>query len=200
RGGESHGTCGAARFREPPMNQPHVIFDKIALIGAGLIGSSIAYASRRGKLAKQISAYIPRETTRARAANAGFADSLHAEIAPAVEGADLVVLATPIGTFADLTRQSAPHLMTGAILTDVGSVKAAIIRDVAPHLPPGVHFIPGHPVAGTEQSGPESGFAELFDGRWCILTPQPGTDPRAVAKLREFWRRCGSEVEIMDAK
>jgi cyclohexadieny/prephenate dehydrogenase len=176
------------------------VFQKIALIGAGLIGSSIAHAARRAKLAAHIAAYIPRESTRARAAKAGFADSLHAELAPAVAGADLVVLATPIGTFAELARQSALYLMKGAILTDVGSVKSAVIRDVAPHVPPGIHFIPGHPVAGTEQSGPESGFAELFDGRWCILTPQPGTDSQAVAKLKEFWRRCGSDVEIMDAK
>jgi cyclohexadieny/prephenate dehydrogenase len=176
------------------------IFDKIALIGAGLIGSSIAHASRRGGLAKEIAAYIPRDTTRARAAKSRFADSLHAEIAPAVAGADLVVLSTPIGTFAELSRQAAPHLHPGAILTDVGSVKGAVIRDVSPNIPPGVHFIPGHPVAGTEQSGPEAGFAELFDGRWCILTPPPGTDPQALEKLKEFWRRCGSDVEVMDAK
>ena len=182
------------------MTKRPIIFEKIALIGAGLIGSSIAYASRRANLAKHIAAYIPRDTTRARAAKAGFADSLHAGIAPAVDGADLVVLATPIGSFAELSRECAPHLMAGAILTDVGSVKGAVIRDVAPNLPPAVHFIPGHPVAGTERSGPESGFAELFDGRWCILTPQPGTDPQALAKLKEFWRRCGSDVEVMDAK
>lgn len=181
------------------MTQQQTIFEKVGLIGAGLIGSSIAHAARRANLAKHIAAYIPRDTTRARAAKAGFADSLHAEITSAVAGADLVVLATPIGTYADLSRQCAPHLIPGAILTDVGSVKTAVIRDVAPNVPAGVHFIPGHPVAGTEESGPESGFAELFDGRWCILTPPPGTDPRAVAKLKEFWRECGSDVEVMDA-
>jgi len=176
------------------------IFDRIALIGAGLIGSSIAHASRRAGLAKHISAYIPRDETRARAAIAGFADSLHADIASAVTGADLVVLATPIGTFGELTKQAAPHLTPGAILTDVGSVKTAVVRDVLPHVPAGVHFIPAHPVAGTEESGPESGFAELFDGRWCILTPLPGIDPAALERLREFWRRCGSDVEIMDVQ
>ncbi len=182
------------------MTEAAPVFQKIALIGAGLIGSSIAHASRRGALARHIAAYIPRETTRVRAAKSGFADSLHAELAPALAGADLVVLATPIGTFAELSREAAPHLMPGAILTDVGSVKSAVIRDVAPNVPRGVHFIPGHPVAGTEQSGPESGFAELFEGRWCILTPPPGTDPQALEKLKDFWRRCGSDVEVMDAK
>jgi cyclohexadieny/prephenate dehydrogenase len=181
------------------MSRP-VIFNRIALIGAGLIGSSIAHAAHRGGLAKHISAYIPRDETRARAAKAGFADSLHADIASAVAGADLVVLATPIGTFGDLTKLAAPHLVPGAILTDVGSVKTAVVRDVSPHVPAGVHFIPAHPVAGTEESGPESGFAELFDGRWCILTPLPGTDPAALEKLREFWGRCGSAVEIMDVQ
>jgi cyclohexadieny/prephenate dehydrogenase len=125
---------------------------------------------------------------------------VHAELAPAVEGADCVVLATPIGTYATLAPLIAPHLKQGAILTDVGSVKAVVVKDVGPHMPPGVHFIPGHPVAGTEQSGPEAGFAELFDGRWCILTPVPGTDPQALETLKNFWHRCGSDVEIMDAK
>lgn len=177
-----------------------MIFEKVALIGAGLIGSSIAHASRRAGLAGHIAAYIPRETTRARAAKSGFADSLHAELSPAVAGADLVVLATPLGTFGELSREAAPHLGPGATLTDVGSVKTAVIRDVAPNIPPGVHFIPGHPVAGTEQSGPEAGFAELFDGRWCILTPLPGADLQALEKLKQFWRECGSNVEVMDAE
>ena len=119
---------------------------------------------------------------------------------PAVKDADLVVLATPVGAYQALAQLAAPHLKQGAILTDVGSVKAVVLRDVGPHVPQGVHLIPGHPVAGTEQSGPEAGFAELFDGRWCILTPPPGTDAQALEKLKEFWRRCGSEVEIMEAK
>jgi cyclohexadieny/prephenate dehydrogenase len=182
------------------MSDSPVIFNRIALIGAGLIGSSIAHASRRFGLAKHISAYIPRDKTRDRAAKAAFADSLHADIASAVAGADLVVLATPLGTFGELTKLAAPHLMPGAILTDVGSVKGAVVRDISPNVPAGVHFIPGHPVAGTEESGPESGFAELFDGRWCILTPLPGTDPAALERLKDFWRRCGSDVEIMDVQ
>ena len=182
------------------MSGTSVIFEKVALIGAGLIGSSIAHASRRAGLAGHIAAYIPRESTRARAVKAGFADSLHAELAPALAGADLVVLATPLGTFAELSRQAAPYLLPGAIVTDVGSVKGTVIRDVAPNIPSGVHFIPGHPVAGTEQSGPDAGFAELFDGRWCILTPLPGTESRALERLKDFWHRCGSDVEVMDAK
>src|SRR5882762_9322640 len=176
------------------------IFKKIALIGVGLIGSSIAHAARRAGLAGHIAAYVPRAETRAKAATVGFADSLHAEIKSAVEGADLVVLATPIGAYAALAPLIVPHLEKDAILTDVGSVKTVVVRDVGPHVPDGVHFIPGHPVAGTEQSGPEAGFAELFDGRWCILTPPPGTDAAAVDKLAAFWRGCGSDVEIMDPK
>ena len=176
------------------------LFENIALIGAGLIGSSIAHAARRANLAGHIAAYIPREATREKAKAAGFADSLHAELKPAVEGAGLVILCTPVGTYGTLAKELAPYLQKGAILTDVGSVKTAVVRDVGPYVPQGVHFIPGHPIAGTEQSGPEAGFAELFDGRWCILTPVPGTDPEALEKLQTFWQRCGSEVEVMDAK
>ncbi|MBX6323417.1 MAG: prephenate/arogenate dehydrogenase family protein, partial [Rhodospirillaceae bacterium] len=110
----------------------------------------------------------------------------------------LVVVCTPIGVYAEVGRTIAPHLEAGAILTDVGSVKRAVIRDLGPLVPAGVHFVPGHPVAGTEHSGPEAGFAELFEGRWCILTPPPGTDPVAVERVAELWRRCGSQIEIMD--
>jgi cyclohexadieny/prephenate dehydrogenase len=182
------------------MSGTSPIFRKIALIGVGLIGSSIAHAARRKKLAGHIAGYVPRAETRARAEKAGFADSLHAEIGPAVKDADLIVLATPIGTYAALAAALAPHLAKGAILTDVGSVKSVVVRDVGPHVPEGVHFIPGHPVAGTEQSGPEAGFAELFDGRWCILTPLPNTDLKALEKLKTFWHACGSDVEVMDPK
>ena len=182
------------------MTDTAPLFDKIALIGVGLIGSSIAHAARRAGLVRHIAAYVPRPETRARAETMGFADSLHAEIEPAVTDADLIVLATPVGTYAALAALMAPYLKPGAILTDVGSVKGQVLKEVGPHVPPGVHFIPGHPVAGTEQSGPEAGFAELFDGRWCILTPPPGMDPAAIETLKLFWQRCGSDVEIMDAK
>jgi len=176
------------------------IFEKVALIGIGLIGSSMAHGMRRGGLATHIAGYTHRAETLERARAIGFCDSLHSDIAACVNDADLVVLATPVGTYATLAEQMAPDLKKGAILSDVGSVKSAVIRDVGPHVPEGVHFIPAHPIAGTEQSGPEAGFAELFDGRWCILTPPPGTDAAALETLKSFWRGLGSEVEVMEAR
>jgi cyclohexadieny/prephenate dehydrogenase len=182
------------------MTSTGPMFSKVALIGIGLIGSSLAYAMRRAELAAHIAGYAPHAETRSKAQSLGFADSLHGELAPCVKDAELVVLAAPVGAFAEIAQAIAPHLKPGAIVTDVGSVKMGVIRDVAPYIPEGVHFIPGHPIAGTEQSGPEAGFAELFDGRWCILTPPVGANAQAVERLSDFWRRCGSEVEVMDAK
>ncbi|MGA7675984.1 MAG: prephenate/arogenate dehydrogenase family protein [Rhizomicrobium sp.] len=176
------------------------IFEKVALLGVGLIGSSMAHAMRRADVVSHIAGYTHRAQTLERARAAGFADSLHSDVESCVKDADLVVLATPVGSYAALAEQMAPHLKQGAILSDVGSVKSAVIRDVGPHVPEGVHFIPAHPIAGTEQSGPEAGFAELFDGRWCILTPPPGTDAAALEKLKSFWRMLGSDVEVMDAR
>ncbi len=174
------------------------MFQKAALIGIGLIGSSLSHAMRRAKLAGSIVASARTEATRATALRLGLCDAVFERAAEAVRGADLVILCTPVGTFAALAAEIAPHLEPGAILTDAGSVKSAVVRDIAPHVPEGVHFIPGHPIAGTEYSGPESGFAELFDGRWTILTPLPGADERAVDKLRAFWEACGAQVEIME--
>jgi cyclohexadieny/prephenate dehydrogenase len=174
-------------------------FNKVALIGLGLIGSSLSRAIRRGKLAKSISGHARSAETRERAMELGLADEMHATAADAVKGADLVILCTPVGTYAALASEIGPHLEAGAILTDVGSVKKCVIRDVGPHVPAGVHFIPGHPIAGTEHSGPDAGFASLFENRWSILTPVEGTDPDAVARLRAFWEACGSNVDIMDA-
>ncbi len=128
----------------------------------------------------------------------GIADRVEADPADAVRGADCVMLAAPVGAFAAIAAQIAPHLAPGAIVTDTGSTKVSVIRDVAPLLPAGVHFVPGHPLAGTEYSGPDAGFAELFEGRWCLLAPPPGTDPQAVERMAEFWRRCGSMVEVME--
>jgi cyclohexadieny/prephenate dehydrogenase len=182
------------------MADSRALFGKVALIGVGLIGSSLAWAMRRAGLAAHISGYAHSVETLDRARSLGFADSVHDTLEAAAKDADLIVLATPVGVFGELAKALAPHLKPGAILSDVGSVKAAVIRDVAPFVPGGVHFIPAHPIAGTEQSGPEAGFAELFDGRWCILTPLPGTDPEPIDRLRSFWRRCGSQVEIMDAR
>jgi cyclohexadieny/prephenate dehydrogenase len=175
-------------------------FAKVALIGIGLIGSSIAHAARRGNLAGHIAGYAPGADERERARKVGFADSLPDSLSEAVGDADLVVLAAPVGAFSEITKEIAPHLKAGAIISDVGSVKTTVVRDVGAHIPEGVHLVPAHPIAGTEQSGPEAGFAELFDGRWCILTPPPGTETHAVEAMKAFWRGLGSEVEIMEPK
>jgi cyclohexadieny/prephenate dehydrogenase len=174
-------------------------FSKIAIIGLGLIGSSIAHATRRGKLAKEISGFDASADVRARAAKIGFCDTVPDDIAAAVKGARLVILCTPVGAYKRVAEAIAPYLDAGAILSDVGSVKGAVVRDVGPFVPAGVHFIPAHPIAGTEFSGPEAGFASLFDGRWTILTPLPGADAGAVARLRGFWECLGSQVDEMEA-
>jgi len=176
------------------------MFERVALIGIGLIGSSLAHAMRRGGLAHTIVGHAQSDRTRDTALRLGLVGSAYATAAEAARGADLVILCTPVGACGPLAEAMAPDLKLGAFLTDVGSVKGAVLRDVGPHVPDGVHFIPGHPIAGTEHSGPESGFAELFDGRWCVLTPPEGADPAAVDKLAAFWRACGSYVEIMDAQ
>jgi cyclohexadieny/prephenate dehydrogenase len=176
-----------------------MMFDKVALLGVGLIGSSMAHAMRRAGLAGHIAGYSHRAETVDLARSVGFADSLTTDATECVKDADLVVLCTPVGSFKALAEEIAPNLKPGAILSDAGSVKGAVIRDVGPFVPDGVHFVPAHPIAGTEQSGPTAGFAELFDGRWCILTPPPGADHAAVAKLKVFWEGLGSNVEVMDA-
>jgi cyclohexadieny/prephenate dehydrogenase len=176
------------------------MFAKVALLGVGLIGSSMAHAMRRAGLAGHIAGYSHRVETIDLARTVGFADSLYTDAAACVKDADLVVLCTPVGTFKALAEDIATSLKPGTILSDAGSVKSAVIRDVGPFVPDGVHFIPAHPIAGTEQSGPTAGFAELFDGRWCILTPPQGADAQAVAKLKTFWEALGSNVEVMDAR
>ncbi|MGF7160733.1 cyclohexadieny/prephenate dehydrogenase [Rhodoligotrophos appendicifer] len=175
-------------------------FDKVALIGLGLIGSSLAHAIRRGGLSSRIAGHAQSAATRSKAMEIGLVDEVHDTPALAVAGADLVILCIPVGACGPVAAQISASLKPGAILSDVGSVKAAIIRDVAPHVPSAVHFIPGHPIAGTEQSGPESGFAELFDQRWCVLTPPPGAEETAIERLEAFWRGCGSNVERMTAE
>jgi cyclohexadieny/prephenate dehydrogenase len=176
------------------------VFTKVALLGVGLIGASMAHAIRRGSLAAHIAGHARSAETRKRANELGFCHSMHEDPADAARDADLVALCTPVGAFASVAQAIAPVLKPGAIVTDVGSVKTAVIRDVGPHMPEGVHFIPGHPIAGTEYSGPDAGFPELFDGRWTVLTPLPGTDEAAIEKLRDFWRGCGARVELMDPK
>ncbi|UCH72993.1 MAG: prephenate/arogenate dehydrogenase family protein [Rhodospirillales bacterium] len=176
-----------------------LLFKRVALIGLGLEGSSLAWVMKRDGLAGHIAGSARTRATLDKAMELGFVDSVHENVADAVAGADLVMLCTPVSTFADIAARIAPALKAGAIVSDVGSVKLAVIRDVGPLLPTGVHFVPGHPVAGTEHSGPESGFAELFEHRYCILTPPPGTDADAVERVAELWRRAGSRVEFMDA-
>jgi cyclohexadieny/prephenate dehydrogenase len=173
------------------------MFERVALIGIGLIGSSISHATRRSGLAKEIVGSARTKATLDTALKLGLIGKGYGSAAEAVQGADLVILSVPVGACGPLTAEIAPHLKAGAIITDVGSVKAAVVRDMAPHVPKGVHFVPGHPIAGTEQSGPEAGFAELFDGRWTILTPEPQTDAAAVEKLKSYWTALGSKVEIM---
>jgi cyclohexadieny/prephenate dehydrogenase len=186
-------TTAASLGAQPPL------FKRVALIGIGLIGSSLSHAMRRAGLAQTITGHAQSAKTRETAMRLGLADAMYATATEAVKGADLVILCTPVGVYGQIAQEIGPHLEAGAIVTDVGSVKGAVVKDVGPHIPAGVNFIPGHPIAGTEHSGPEAGFAELFDGRWCVLTPVEGAAPAAVEKLVTFWKRCGSNVEVMDA-
>ena len=174
-------------------------FKKLAVIGLGLIGSSIFHAARRKQLASELSGYDSNKDVRDLAKDIGFADIIADDLASCVKGADLVILCTPVGAYKEIAAAIAPHLTPGAILSDVGSVKGAVIRDVGPLVPKDVHFIPAHPIAGTEFSGPEAGFASLFDGRWAILTPVPGSDAAAVERLKAFWQGLGSQVDVMDS-
>jgi cyclohexadieny/prephenate dehydrogenase len=172
-------------------------FKRIALLGFGLIGGSIARAARQQGLAGEIVATARSEKTRARVLELGIADRVVESNAEAAKDADLVILCTPVGACGAVAQEIAPRLKPGAIVSDVGSVKGTVVRDMAPHLPAGVHFVPAHPVAGTEHSGPDAGFAELFINRWCILTPPEGVDANAVEKMRLFWAALGAKVEIM---
>jgi cyclohexadieny/prephenate dehydrogenase len=176
------------------------LYDTLALIGVGLIGSSIARAARAHGAVRQIVATARSAKTKKRVAELGIADKVVETNAEAVTGADLVVVCIPVGVCGAVAKEIGPHLKPGATLSDVGSVKSSVVRDMGAHLPKTVHFVPAHPVAGTEHSGPDAGFAELFDGRWCILTPPEGTDAEAVDRLAAFWRLIGAKVEIMSAE
>ncbi|MCR9283675.1 MAG: prephenate/arogenate dehydrogenase family protein [Rhodobacteraceae bacterium] len=176
------------------------IFERMALIGIGLIGSSLAQVARERGLVKEIAISTRSADTLQRAEELGLGDSYALDAAVAVEGADLVILCAPVGANEAIAKWIAPALKKGAIVTDVGSTKGSVVDQVSPHVPEGVHFIPGHPIAGTEQSGPDAGFPTLFDQRWCILTPAEDTDPEALEKLSAFWRACGSDVDTMDAR
>ncbi len=176
------------------------IYERVALIGLGLIAGSMAHAMRRGGLAGEITGYARSEETRKVAAEIGLVDRVCNSAAEAVKGADLVVLCVPVGAMGAVAAEIAPHLDKGATVSDVGSVKRAVIDTVGPHIPEGVHFIPAHPLAGTEKSGPRSGFAELFDDRWCLIVPVEGTDEAATARLRQLWEGMGAIVDEMEAE
>ena len=176
-----------------------VLYQRVAFIGLGLIASSMAHAIRRAGLAAHMTGTARSAQTREVAREIGLVDQVFDTAAEAVAGADLVVLCVPVGAMEAVAREIAPHLAPGVTVTDVGSVKQAVIDAVAPHLPADSHFIPGHPLAGTEHSGPRSGFAELFDNRWCILTPPEGCDSPALELLSRFWRGMGANVDLMDA-
>lgn len=174
------------------------IYDRVALIGLGLIASSMAHAMRRGGLAGEITGYARSAETRAIAREIGLCDRVCDSAAEAAEGADLIVLCVPVGAMGAVAAEIAPALKPGATVSDVGSVKRAVIEAVAPHIPEGVHFVPAHPLAGTEYSGPRSGFATLFDNRWCIVVPD-GADRAATDRLRALWQGMGANVDEMDA-
>jgi len=179
------------------VSKAPTLFNRLALVGTGLIGSSIARAARAQGAARSIVATARSPETRKRVAELGIADQVVESNAAAVAGADLVIVSIPVGACGAVAKEIGPHLAAGAIVSDVGSVKGSVVRDMAPHLPKTVHFVPAHPVAGTEYSGPDAGFAELFVNRWCILTPPEGTEPKAVEKLAAFWRLLGANVETM---
>ena len=175
-----------------------VVYDRVALIGLGLIAGSMAHAMRAGGLAGHIAGYARSAETRETARQIALCDSVHDDIKDAVAGADLIVLAVPVGAMGAVMEQIAPHLSAGATVTDVGSVKQSVIDAVAPHIPQGVHFVPGHPLAGTEHSGPTSGFATLFANRWWLLTPLPDSDEATVARLDQLITAMGAKTDRME--
>jgi cyclohexadieny/prephenate dehydrogenase len=181
-------------------NAASVLFERVALIGIGLIGSSLARMIRHDRLAGHVAVATRTRATLEKARKLKLGDSFTRDVRKAVAGADLVMICSPMGTYAAIARKIGPVLKKGAIVSDVGSVKACVFKDVLPHLPAGVHLVPGHPVAGTEHSGPEAGSAEMFRGRWCILTPARKTEKAAVARVVQLWRRAGMAVEVMDAE
>ncbi|WP_436643889.1 prephenate/arogenate dehydrogenase family protein [Microbaculum sp. FT89] len=176
---------------------PEPLVDTLALIGIGLIGSSIARVAKREGLARHIVVQTRRPETLARAEDLGLGDRYTTDPAEAVRNADLVIACVPVGASEQVAGAIGPALKPGAVVSDVGSTKASVIAQVAPHLPDSIHFVPAHPIAGTEHSGPDAGFADLFRNRWCIVTPPPGTDADAVDLVRRFWEACGADTEVM---
>ena len=176
------------------------LFNRLGLIGMGLIGSSIARAARAQGAVRSIIATARSAVTRRRVTELGLADQVVETNAAAVEDADLIIICIPVGASGAVAQEIGPHLQPGGIVSDVGSVKRSVLRDMAPFIPAGVHLVPAHPVAGTEYSGPDAGFAELFVDRWCILTPPDGADEKAVERLAAFWRVLGANVDTMTAE
>ncbi|MFC5068592.1 prephenate/arogenate dehydrogenase family protein [Flaviflagellibacter deserti] len=176
------------------------LFGRLALIGIGLIGSSIAHAARQNGLVKEIVVQTRSQKTLDRARELGLGNAYTLDPAEAADGADLVIACVPVGASEQVAKAIGPVLKPGAIVSDVGSVKTSVVKQMGNYLPADVHFVPAHPIAGTEHSGPDAGFAELFQSRWCILTPPEGTDPKAVEKLAAFWRGIGANVEVMSAE
>ncbi|MFO7757002.1 MAG: prephenate/arogenate dehydrogenase family protein [Roseovarius sp.] len=176
-----------------------VIYDRVALIGLGLIASSMAHAIRRAGVAREITGYARSPETREIAREIGLCDRVCDSAPDACEGADLVVLCVPVGVMGTVAEEISHALKPGATLSDVGSVKRAVIEAVSPHLPADVHFVPAHPLAGTEHSGPRAGFAGLFDHRWCLIVPPAGSDRAAVDCLARLWQALGSHTDEMDA-
>jgi len=177
-----------------------VIYDRVALIGLGLIASSMAHAIRRAGVAREVTGYARSAETREIARDIALCDRVCDRAAEACDGADLVVLCVPVGVMGAVAEEISGALKPGATLSDVGSVKRAVIEAVSPHLAPDVHFVPAHPLAGTEHSGPRAGFAELFDQRWCLIVPPEGCDRAAVDRLARFWQALGSYTDEMDAE
>jgi cyclohexadieny/prephenate dehydrogenase len=176
------------------------LFGKLTLIGIGLIGSSIAHAARKNGLVGEIAVQTRSQKTLERAVALGLGDTYTLDPAEAAKGADLVIVCVPVGASGEVAAAIGPVLKPGATVSDVGSVKMSVIRQMQKHLPKTVHFVPAHPIAGTEHSGPDAGFAELFQNRWCILTPPDGIDTAAVDRLEAFWRGIGANVEVMSAE
>jgi cyclohexadieny/prephenate dehydrogenase len=175
-----------------------VIYPRVALIGLGLIASSMFWAMKRGGLAAQVTGCARSEATRETARRIGLCDDVVGSVEEAVRDADLIVLATPVGVMGQIAEAMAPHLKPGATVIDVGSVKRTVIDEVGPHIPDGVHFVPCHPMAGTEHSGPDSGFASLFDNRWCLVVPVEDCDPAAVTRVETYWQAMGANTEVME--
>ncbi len=175
-------------------------FNRVTFIGFGLINSSLARIFKSKSLAKEICAYSRRKQTLLKIKDLNIADYIYDDIKQSVKNSDLIILGVPVGVMSSLVQEFASSLKSGAIITDVGSIKKGLIDSISPVLPKGVHFVPGHPIAGTENSGPESGFEELFKGRWCILTPTKNTSKDAIKKVDYIWQQAGMKVTIMDAE